>query len=170
MVTQPEVWNLVVLQLWELRCPWDNQMPFGQFDQSHRSLWFILCLWGRHKKPSYQWDLMWALSHMGVSLSENPGGKIHRNWVGSSHEASSGGPLPWTLPRNWDELRDGTLHLPCWSDIHTPAHISSIGYKGEWNPIPSDPLSLASFPSPSARQEDLHGPRALGLVPHLTLK
>ena len=24
---------------------------------------FILCLWGWHKEPSYQWDPMWALSH-----------------------------------------------------------------------------------------------------------
>ena len=37
--------------------------------------------------------------------------------------------FPWTLLRNWEELQDGTLHLPCWTDIHTPAHISSIGYR-----------------------------------------
>ena len=59
-------------------------------------------------------------------------------------------PTGWGLEklRNWDELQDGTLHLPCWTDIHplwlttTPAHLSPIGYKGKWNPIPSDPLSL----------------------------
>ncbi|XP_043342347.1 uncharacterized protein LOC122452775 [Cervus canadensis] len=29
-----------------------------------------------------------------------------------------------------DKIRDRTLHLPCWADIHTPAHFSSISYKG----------------------------------------
>ena len=43
MITLLEVWNLVVSQLWEDRLQWDNRMPFGQFGQSHRSLWFILC-------------------------------------------------------------------------------------------------------------------------------
>ena len=62
----------------------------------------------------------------------------------------SGGPLPWALPRNWDELRDGTLTCL--------AGVTSIAYKCEWNPIPSDPLSLSSLPSPSVRWEDPHGP------------
>ena len=62
MVTQLEVWNLVVLQLWEDRRQWDNRMPFGQFVQSHRSLRFTLCLRGWHKEPPYQRDPTWALS------------------------------------------------------------------------------------------------------------
>ena len=95
---------------------------------------------------------------------------LHRDWVGSSHEPTSRGPLPWTLPRNWDELRGRILHWPCWTDIHTPAHIESTSYKGAWNPIPSDPLSLTSFPSPSTRREEFHRPQALELVPRLTLK
>ena len=95
---------------------------------------------------------------------------LHRDWVGSSEEPTSRGPLPWTLPRNWDELRGRTLHWPCWTDIHPPAHIESAGYKGAWNPISSDPLSLTSFPSPSTRWEESHSPQALGLVLRLTLK
>ena len=43
-------------------------MPFGQFGRPQRSLWFILCLWGQHNKPSYQWDPVWALS----LSSQNP--------------------------------------------------------------------------------------------------
>ena len=66
MITSLEVWNLVVSQLWEDRPQWDKRMPFGQFGQSHRSLWFILCLRGQHNKPSYQWDPMWALSVRGT--------------------------------------------------------------------------------------------------------
>ena len=54
----------MILQLWEDRCQWDNRMPFGQFGQSHRSLWFILCLPGRHNEPSNQWDPKWALSDL----------------------------------------------------------------------------------------------------------
>ena len=98
---------------------------------------------------------------------QNPGGKIHHNWAGSSHKPTFSGLLPCTLPRNWDELQDGTLHLPCWTDIHTPAHISSIGYKGEWN-WSSQILSL--FSSPSARWEDPMALRPLALCPSLTLK
>ena len=56
------VWNLVVSYLWEDRCQWDKRMSFGQFGQSHRSLWFILCLRGGHNELSYQWDPMWTLS------------------------------------------------------------------------------------------------------------
>ena len=44
------------------RRQWDNRMPFGQFGQFHRSLWFTLCLQDRHNEPYYQWDPMWALS------------------------------------------------------------------------------------------------------------
>ena len=60
MITSLKVWNLVVSQLWEDRPQRDKKMPFGQFGQSHRSLWFILCLRGQHNKPSYQWDPVWA--------------------------------------------------------------------------------------------------------------
>ena len=91
---------------------------------------------------------------------------MHRSWAGSSHEPTSRGPLPWTSPRNCEELLEGTLHLPCWTGIHTTAHFSSISHKGESNPILSDPVSLVSFPSPSARRESPHGPQ----VPRLTLK
>ena len=92
--------------------------------------------------------------------------------MGSSHEPTSRGPLPWTLPRNWDKIQDRPLHWPCWTDIYTPAHIASTGYKGKWNPIPLDPLSLSLslFLSSSAKQKESHSPQALGLVPHLTLK
>ena len=40
MVTEPEVWNLVISQLWEDRHQWENSMPFRQFGQSSGSLWF----------------------------------------------------------------------------------------------------------------------------------
>ena len=51
--------------LWEDGRQWDNRVPYGQFGQSHRSLWnFILCLWGRHNELPYQWDPIWALSPM----------------------------------------------------------------------------------------------------------
>ena len=60
------VTSSAVLQLWEDRLQWDNRMPFGQFGQSHRSLWFILCLRGQHNEPSYQWDPVWALSVRGT--------------------------------------------------------------------------------------------------------
>ena len=53
--------------------------------------------------------------------------------------------LRWAL--EWDSPLD------YWTDI------SSVDYKGEWNPILLDPLSLASFPCASTRQED---PMALG--------
>ena len=97
---------------------------------------------------------------------------LHRDSVGSSHKPTSRGPLPWTLPRNWDKIQDSPLHWPCWTDIYTPAHIASTGYKGKWNPIPLDPLSLSLslFLSSSAKQKESHSPQALGLVPHLTLK
>ena len=83
----------------------------------------------------------------------------------------------------WALGRDFPLILLDWHP-HTLAHISSIGSKGEWNPILLDPPSLSlslSLPSLSlslhfqvlalgTRREDPHSPWALGLVPHLTLK
>ena len=98
----------------------------------------------------------------------NPGGKIHCNWVGSSHKPTSGGPLPWTLPRNWDELWDRTLHcLAGLTSTYWPTFHSSVVTMVSEIPF-SQTLSLASFPSPGPRRP--HGPRALGLVPHLILK
>ena len=98
----------------------------------------------------------------------NPGGKIHCNWVGSSHKPTSGGPLPWTLPRNWDELWDRTLHcLAGLTSTYRPTFHSSVVTMVSEIPF-SQTLSLASFPSPGPRRP--HGPRALGLVPHLILK
>ena len=61
--------------------------------------------------------LAWLSSSLSFSLHSSyilvpkPRRKTHPNWVGSSHEPTSSGPLPLTLSRNWDELWNGTLHL-----------------------------------------------------------
>ena len=59
--------------------------------------------------------------------------------------------LRWSPPLDLIEKQasPGTRLSTCLAvDIHTLAHIASIGYKGEWNPILSDSLCLASFPNP----------------------
>ena len=82
-----------------------------------------------------------------------------------TREGGSGWSPPWDPAESLRWAPGPTLRLPCWTDIHAPAHISSIGHKGEWDPILSEPLSRASFPSPSARREYPHGPRPSALHP-----
>ena len=84
-----------------------------------------------------------------TSWGWNPGGKIHCSWVGSLHQPTPVVP-PWDLAKKLRWAPGRTLHLPCWTDTHTPAPISSFGYRVSEIPFSQIlSLSLAAFPSPS---------------------
>ena len=72
---------------------------------------------------------------------QNPGGKIHHDWVGSSYEPTPGGPLPWTLQRNWDNpLRMGlSTCLAGLTSTHQPTFHPSVIRVSEIDPLRSSP-------------------------------
>ena len=75
-----------------------------------------------------------------ICWCKNPGGKIHRDWVGSSNEPTTGGPLPWTLQRNWNNPpRTGlSTCLAGWHPHTSPHFVPRL--QGWVKSILSDPL------------------------------
>ena len=91
--------------------------------------------------------------------------------LGSSHKPTSGGPPPLDLAEKLRQAlgRGSPLALLDWHP-HTSPHC--IHWLQGWvkSHFLGSSLSLAPFPSTSARREDTHGPWVLSLVPRLTLK
>ena len=118
--------------------------------------------------------LAWLPSSFSFSLPRltfwgwNPGGKIHCNWVGSQAHLWWPPPLDLAKKLRWVPGRDSPLALLDWHPHTCPRF--THWFQG-WVRYHSLGCSLSRlFPSPGTRREDSHGPWALSLVHHLTLK
>ena len=88
--------------------------------------------------------LAWLPGSLFISL-HSPYILVLKSEPGREDPPQLGGLLSWAhlqwspsldLAKKLRRAPGWSLHSPCWTDIHTLAHISP-GYKGEWNPIVS---------------------------------